>query len=520
MAMRRTIERARPARPRSRANSRGPGALADHRLDLDAPPAAPAPPGLRRVLTLTDLLALALAWGFVGPALLGGRSLAVVGAIALALVLTPPAMMATGLYRSEQCAARLGEAGRVAVAGTVTTGALVALDRAAGLDLEPSSIVLTGAAAVLALLAGRSGFRSWVQVQRAAGRYARPIALVGQARELSGLATFYAEHPELGYVVRGAVTDDRGTLPAEVEWLGSYHDREALRAVAPIGAAVVAIAGLPSVVTNAVLDALEAEGIRVHLHMGLSPTSLRRLRSLPLAHEPLHYVASRPSPQLRRRAKRALDVVGASVGLVLCTPMLLAAAALVWLEDGASPIFRQRRVGLDGRVFTMMKLRTMRPDAEARRQEIIDLNERTGPLFKVDHDPRVTRVGRWLRELSIDELPQLLNVLRGEMSLVGPRPALPAETALFDAELHRRHEVRPGMTGLWQIEARDKPSIYAYRRLDLHYVDSWTIGGDVAILARTAASVLFRGVRRLLPTPDRRIDLVAADPLEPAAPAA
>ena len=117
---------------------------------------------------------------------------------------------------------------------------------------------------------------------------------------------------------------------------------------------------------------------------------------------------------------------------------------LVRLEDGGPAVFRQRRVGRDGAVFTMLKLRTMDPDAEARRKEIIDLNERTGPLFKVESDPRVTRVGRWLRELSIDELPQLINVLRGEMSLVGPRPALPAETALFDEELRRRHEVRPG----------------------------------------------------------------------------
>ena len=155
---------------------------------------------------------------------------------------------------------------------------------------------------------------------------------------------------------------------------------------------------------------------------------------------------------------------------------------------------------MQGDTFTMLKLRTMDPDAEARRKEIIDLNERTGPLFKVESDPRVTRVGRWLRELSIDELPQLVNVLRGEMSLVGPRPALPAETALFDEELRRRHEVRPGMTGLWQVEARDKPSIYTYRRLDLFYVDNWTMAGDLAILARTAISIVTRGARRVLRT--------------------
>ena len=167
--------------------------------------------------------------------------------------------------------------------------------------------------------------------------------------------------------------------------------------------------------------------------------------------------------------------------------------------DGGPVVFRQRRIGLGGHEFTMFKLRTMVVDAEARQQELLDQNVRKGPLFKADVDPRITRVGRWLRALSIDELPQLVNVLRGEMSLVGPRPALPAETEQFDDELRRcRAAVRPGMTGLWQVEAGDSPSIYLYRRLDLYYVENWTVTGDLSILVRTTATVLVRGGRRLL----------------------
>jgi lipopolysaccharide/colanic/teichoic acid biosynthesis glycosyltransferase len=148
------------------------------------------------------------------------------------------------------------------------------------------------------------------------------------------------------------------------------------------------------------------------------------------------------------------------------------------------------RVGLDGHPFVVYKLRTMAPDSE-KGTDLEAINERTdGPLFKATHDPRVTRIGAVLRALSIDELPQLFNVLTGTMSMVGPRPAMPHEVALFDPALLRRHAVKPGITGLWQLEARDNPSFHAYRRLDLLYVDNWSIGLDLYILLATAPMVI------------------------------
>jgi exopolysaccharide biosynthesis WecB/TagA/CpsF family protein len=172
-------------------------------------------------------------------------------------------------------------------------------------------------------------------------------------------------------------------------------------------------------------------------------------------------------------------------------------------------LFRQRRIGKDGREFTVFKFRSMVVDAEARLAELVQHNERHGPLFKVDVDPRITRIGRFLRATSIDELPQLINVVRGEMTLVGPRPALADEVAQFDEELLRRLRVVPGVTGLWQVEARDNPSFDAYRSLDLFYVDNWSIGIDIAILVSTAAAVLARSVRALRrhpPTPAAEAD--------------
>jgi lipopolysaccharide/colanic/teichoic acid biosynthesis glycosyltransferase len=201
----------------------------------------------------------------------------------------------------------------------------------------------------------------------------------------------------------------------------------------------------------------------------------------------------------RSRTKRLVDVIGASVGLVVALPVLVAAAILVKVVDRGPVLFRQPRVGLAGTEFVMLKLRTMVPDAEDRRSELLEQNLRTGPLFKARVDPRVTTVGRWLRALSIDELPQLVNVVRGEMSLVGPRPALASETDQFDAEFRdRRHTVRPGVTGLWQVEARDDPCIHVYRHLDLCYVESWTVRGDLVILVRTVGVVVVGGSQRLL----------------------
>ena len=189
-------------------------------------------------------------------------------------------------------------------------------------------------------------------------------------------------------------------------------------------------------------------------------------------------------------AKRALDVIVSATALLVLAPVLLVAMILVKLDSPGPALFRQRRVGLDGTSSMIFKLRTMVVDAERLRAELLHRNEADGPLFKLSDDPRVTRLGRILRKLSIDELPQFANVLLGHMSLVGPRPALPEELVAWPPELHGRLRVRPGITGLWQISGRSSCSFDDYARLDLYYVDNWSLATDLAILVRTVPLVL------------------------------
>jgi exopolysaccharide biosynthesis polyprenyl glycosylphosphotransferase len=193
--------------------------------------------------------------------------------------------------------------------------------------------------------------------------------------------------------------------------------------------------------------------------------------------------------------KRAIDVIGATAGLVVLSPLLLASAIAIRLRDGSPILFRQTRIGLHGRPFTMLKFRTMVVDAEERLDEVLHLNERNGAAFKATNDPRQTSTGAFLRRTSIDELPQLWNVLTGEMSLVGPRPPLPHEVAEYDVWHRRRLSMKPGITGLWQVEARHEPDFDRWVEHDLIYIDGWSIWLDLKILARTLPALLAHGGR-------------------------
>ncbi len=191
-----------------------------------------------------------------------------------------------------------------------------------------------------------------------------------------------------------------------------------------------------------------------------------------------------------RVVKATFDFVCAAILLVLVGPLLLVLLVGIRLDSPGSPIFRQVRVGKDGRQFKIFKLRTMVSDAETLKASLLADNECDGVLFKIRDDPRVTRIGCLLRRSSLDELPQLINVLRGEMSLVGPRPSLPAEVAAMEPETLRRFAVRPGLTGLWQVSGRSNLGWDVAKALDTYYADNWTVAGDLSILLRTAKAVV------------------------------
>jgi exopolysaccharide biosynthesis polyprenyl glycosylphosphotransferase len=324
---------------------------------------------------------------------------------------------------------------------------------------------------------------------------------VGTNHEAEELAELVATHPEFGYEPVGVIgdRDEFESWSTSLPFLGPVERTTDLASLASANGALIAASSLePTQLKRVTRDLLQTD-LHVHLSSGLWGIDHRRLRSVPLAHEPIFYLERISISRLNLALKRVLDVVCAGVALIFATPVIAISAIAVKLYDRGPVLFRQVRVGKDGEHFHVYKLRTMVPNAE---ELVADLREtanfRDGPLFKMERDPRLTKVGRILEAASIDELPQLFNVLQGTMSLVGPRPALPSEAEQFDEELLERFSVPPGITGLWQVEARDNPSFRAYRRLDLFYVENWSITLDLAILVETAWSVvsrIFRGLK-------------------------
>lgn len=376
------------------------------------------------------------------------------------------------------------------------------------------------AAAILAftfMASLRSVYAGWLRTCRVRGLFVRPVCVLGRNEDASALVRVLDDQPELGYRVTAIVDEPARWASAE----GSPRRRSLAEVVRETGATGVIVAA--NAVDPVDLDCLVRElitaGLHVQVSTGLARIGHHRVRPSPLANQTLLYVEHRRHSRGQRIAKRILDLILASVVGVLITPVLTFAAIAIKLEDGHSVLYRQERVGRDGKHFFVLKLRTMRPDAGAMIGDLAQLNERDGPLFKLSNDPRVTRAGRFLRSTSVDELPQLWNVIKGEMSLVGPRPALPAEVEKFDSELRMRTSVLPGITGLWQVEARDNPSFDAYRRLDLFYVENWSVQMDVFVLCATAVSVVSRGLRsfRAGEKPEATGSGEAAGPMVPVA---
>jgi exopolysaccharide biosynthesis polyprenyl glycosylphosphotransferase len=238
--------------------------------------------------------------------------------------------------------------------------------------------------------------------------------------------------------------------------------------------------------------ACELEGVEVWLVADFFKTQISQPKFDEFHGRPVLVFRSAPEMSWQGIGKQLVDFFGALGLLVLTAPLLLVVALIIRLTSPGPVLFRQQRAGLSGRPFTMYKFRTMVSNAEQLKQELAALNEMSGPVFKVTKDPRVTPIGRWLRKFSLDEFPQLLNVLRGDMSLVGPRPLPLDEVARFDDLAHRRRlSVKPGLTCLWQVSGRNNVSDFRdWVRLDLEYIDNWSLWLDIKILLRTIPVVL------------------------------
>ena len=466
-----------------------------------APGPGPAGTRLRGLLVVVDAAAVLLGWllavgilvlfGATGDAAIG-LELAV---LAVGVVTAMIMIASQGLYLSRVCGVRAVETARLGRAAAVSVGA--ALIAASALDVAFSVVaaIFTLVVVWFLLSACRGVYGAWLRRARSQGRFCRPVVVIGTGDEGYELNRLVDMHPELGLRVEGVVGPrlQLARWDGEVEWLGEIEDAGDIVRDAGANGVIVAVSDLKPDDLNRLTRELLVMGIHVQLSSGLRGIDQRRLRSLPLAHEPLFYLEPASLSRWQLRVKRVMDLAITSIVLVLASPVLLVAALAIKLGDGGPVLFKQVRVGRDGQTFKVFKLRTMVPDAESRLVDLTFQNEREdGPLFKLTQDPRRTKVGRILERTSLDELPQLLNVLRGDMSLVGPRPALPHEVAQFDDELQGRHRVLPGITGLWQVEGRENPAFDVYRRLDLFYVENWSVGFDLAILLATLQSVLLR----------------------------
>jgi exopolysaccharide biosynthesis polyprenyl glycosylphosphotransferase len=347
-----------------------------------------------------------------------------------------------------------------------------------------------GIGAMLALLAERRIARSHFRRLRRTGRLTRPIVIVGTDPNAIGLLHTYARNPELGYRVIGFVGGDQIGERAGARVLGPLSDLDAILAESRAVGVVISQSAIEHDEVNSITRRLTDNGYHVALSSKLTDIDITRLRPQQLDGHTMLYIEPVIRGGWRAAAKRVFDVAAAASLLAITVPLVVAAVIAIRLEGNGPVLFRQRRVGLNGELFTMTKLRTMSPDAEARRDDLLHLNEADGPLFKMEHDPRITRVGRILRKLSIDELPQLYSVLVGDMSMVGPRPALPHEIADWDEALHERLRVLPGLTGMWQVSGRSDSTFEQYRRLDLYYVHNWSLTHDLRICLRTVGVVL------------------------------
>ena len=423
-------------------------------------------------------------------------------AAALAAVLTILSLGGFRLYRSRVCSVHAVEIAGIGKAAVLAAVGVQAFQGAVGARVVPLHLALGAASAFLAVLAGRRAFRVWIARRRRLGRHLRPVVVVGSNDEGRALVAMLRRNPEAGYQVVGLLGDRHGVAnTGVVPWLGPASETaDVVRRLGANGAFFASSALAPAQLNDSVRE-LMADGSHVHLSSSLRGIDARRIRLQPISRELLFHLEPVRLRRWEERTKRVIDITLSSVVLLAAAAVLAVVAVAIRLQDGGSALFRQTRVGRGGAHFTLLKLRTMIPDAEQHVGALASRNQRDGILFKVEDDPRVTRIGRYLRAISIDELPQLVNVLRGEMSLVGPRPALPSEVAQFEDRLLARHLVTPGVTGLWQVEARDVPGLGAYTRLDLFYVENWSVVLDLAILLSTVTHVLGRAARLLLRRP-------------------
>jgi exopolysaccharide biosynthesis polyprenyl glycosylphosphotransferase len=382
---------------------------------------------------------------------------------------------------------------RIINAAVGLTAAIAAASYAFKLDFARGYVLIALPGLGIADTLVRYGMRKYLHHQRGRGRFMLRVTAVGHAKAVTDLIAQLRHDRFHGLeIVNACLADHPGlTEIGGVPVLGGFPD--AARVAAATGTDTVAVLACPEmdgVALRRLAWDLEKEDTDLCVAPALMDVAGPRTTIRPVAGLPLLHVDHAELTGVKWVIKSFFDKLIATVALCLFSPVFVAISAAIVLHDGGPVLFAQTRIGKDGQAFAVLKFRTMVPDAENRKEALLALNEGDGLLFKVRRDPRVTAPGAWLRRWSLDELPQLFNVLLGEMSLVGPRPPLPSEAARYGDDVRRRLVVKPGLTGLWQVNGRSDLSREDAVRLDLRYVENWSFALDLQILWKTCSAVV------------------------------
>ena len=403
-----------------------------------------------------------------------------------------------GLYDLERLFWGSGEFSRVMQALALGVVAFILATYALKMPgLSRAWTILAFALSVILVALGRALVRLMLRLLRRRGLFLRRTLVVGSNAEAVQLIRLLKEARDTGLVPVGCLASsqaerlDLNYCGGEVPCMGEASELATIVRERGIDTVIIASSAFDHEVVSRMIGELKGIDITTHVSSGLFEILTRRVLVRELAGVPLITVKAVSLSRGNLATKRAFDLLASGIGVLVGLPVWLLIAVAIKLESRGPVFYRQARIGQDGVTFDMFKFRSMSNDAETRLEHLTHQNEATGPLFKMKDDPRVTRVGGWMRKYSIDEFPQLLNVLYGEMSLVGPRPPLPSETQQYTDHHWRRMEVPPGMTGLWQVSGRSTLTFDEMVRLDLFYVENWSVGFDLSLILRTVPAVMF-----------------------------
>ncbi len=401
----------------------------------------------------------------------------------------------SGTYRSQRVHSIFEDIWRVSratVLGGVALFAFVGLMKASHVSRPFLAVFVVLNVALLVLV--RVTLRSLAHGLRARGLNSRSVLIVGTGAGAAAHADRVASNPQWGHRVIGYVSEEE-TVPAgavvpQDKILGKLNTIRRILCEYVVDEVVVAVPTHRIPGMESTLLECEEIGVKTRLAMDIFPHRIARMEMEQLDGCPMLTFSTTPPEDAAMVLKRMIDVAFSSLFLLGFSWLYAGIALAIRLTSPGPILFRQTRVGMNGRKFTFYKFRSMVIDADAQKAKLQHLNEMDGPVFKIRNDPRVTSVGRFLRKFSLDEFPQMWNVLRGDMSLVGPRPPVPAEVEKYESWARRRLSVRPGLTCLWQVSGRNTVNFQQWMELDLQYIDNWTLGLDLKILVKTVPAVL------------------------------